>query len=670
MKESIEEYFGKKCLVIAAIVLSIVGFTMRAICCFWGSPLQLHADEPAIVDWTIEMLQRHSWEAHFYDRPDHFEMKCDAIIFTIYSWLKYGNPAFEMFESHKMEFYILARFFTTVFGTALIPLLGIYTYKVFGFLGDGFKRIGSLISMVLTTFSPIFVQHSAYVTPDIILAFFVVLFAFEFYCYINSGSKWALYFGAIIIGIGITIKYPAAILCIPLVLMVIYRALLIDKKPLDIVRFAMTSVGLIILTVFVLAPNLITDISSVYQNIIEESRTTHLGADGLGFIGNLRLYFDIFKYDLGNVVVIPFVIGVILLTIYRQKESLSLVVGLIFWICLSTLPLHWVRWGIPMYPFAMIVVSLGICGTLQFISDRNSFGREKKIVSYAVTTVYLTIILINIILSGACIAKFSSLKDIRSVSKEYCEVHGITKENSIYEGYTPLLPGYGVPRYDCFYSENDVAKVKIDQGSKEYFVLSGSFKDRYLEQEDRYPDECSLYNAIESTYDVVYREHGESNYVINKNVFANIQQSLAYLIKKQTTTGDRITIYDLNPKRLTIQNSEGKYISPASEDAGALLEMNSIAYKWVLYINGDGKDSFLSSISGMAIEVTGGGFENGSLVGLCNPTGELEQKWEIETIDGWSYLVCENNLALTYDGEKITIEDYKRGKNQRWRLVY
>lgn len=56
---------------------------------FWGKPLLLHPDEGATVNYVVEMLERHSWEAQSYDRPDHFEIKCDAILFTIVSWVKY-----------------------------------------------------------------------------------------------------------------------------------------------------------------------------------------------------------------------------------------------------------------------------------------------------------------------------------------------------------------------------------------------------------------------------------------------------------------------------------------------------------------------------------------------------------------------------------------------------
>ena len=82
------------------IVLTIAALIMRILGCFWGLPLQLHPDEPATVDYAIEMLSRHSWMAQSFDRPDHFEIKCDAILFTLFSWLRYHQSAYTAFQSH------------------------------------------------------------------------------------------------------------------------------------------------------------------------------------------------------------------------------------------------------------------------------------------------------------------------------------------------------------------------------------------------------------------------------------------------------------------------------------------------------------------------------------------------------------------------------------------
>lgn len=300
--ESIKKY--KFSFVI--VLITFVAFVFRVLCCFWGKPLLLHPDEKATVNWVIDMLERHSWEAHIYDRPDHFEIKCDAILFTVVSWIKWHKPAYEAFEDHKMAFYMLARFYTTLFGTALVPLSSLYVRKLTKEIDDKYKNIAQLATVILIAFSTIFVQHSAYATPDIVLTFFVMLFAYGMMCYCENGNKKYLFLCIIVIGIGITIKYPAAILCLPLAVMVIYRACFVDNRPLDIIKYGLTGIGIIFLAIFILAPNLITDINSVYVNFIEEARPNHLGADGLGFGGNLIFYLQCIISNIGTVTIVPF----------------------------------------------------------------------------------------------------------------------------------------------------------------------------------------------------------------------------------------------------------------------------------------------------------------------------------------------------------------------------
>lgn len=171
IKRSIFNISNKQ-LVFLIALFTIAGFILRVLCSFWGFPYQLHPDEPTIVDNTIDMLSRHSWEAFVYNRPDQFEIKCNAIIFTAFSWLKYHMPAHEAFASHTGAFYLLARLFTVFWGTAMIPLMGAFVGKILK--SDCIKtRYAQLAAVGMITFSAIFVQHSSLATPDIPLAFFL-----------------------------------------------------------------------------------------------------------------------------------------------------------------------------------------------------------------------------------------------------------------------------------------------------------------------------------------------------------------------------------------------------------------------------------------------------------------------------------------------------------------
>lgn len=271
------------------IVLTIAALIMRILGCFWGLPLQLHPDEPATVDYAIEMLSRHSWMAQSFDRPDHFEIKCDAILFTLFSWLRYHQSAYTAFQSHAHAFYLVARIFTALFGTALVPMTALFTQAVLKKRDRRDQETAALVAACGVGFLPVFIRYSTLATPDVILCFFVLLFTWMLFGYLESGKSRYIYFAAAVIGVCITIKYNGAILCLPLALAVIYRSVR-EKCGRDILRLGILSVLLVVGTVFVIAPNLFLDYKVVIANILREARPNHLGADGLSFSGNLKFY--------------------------------------------------------------------------------------------------------------------------------------------------------------------------------------------------------------------------------------------------------------------------------------------------------------------------------------------------------------------------------------------
>ena len=260
-------------------LVTLCGLALRAASCFWGYPMALHPDELTIVDNAIDMLRRHSWLAYVYNRPDQFEIKCNAALFAIASRILFKVPAYEAFETHYMAFYVIARGFTTVFGTAMIPLAAMLAGRM---VRDGKqRRLTEIATAFIFAFSPILVEHSAYATPDIVLTFFVLLFAVQAQYFLESGKAKYLWLCVLTTGIAVTIKYPAAILCVLIAAMVIYRCVR-DRKYGRMIGYGILSILLLLAVMFVIAPNLFLDFKNVYETLTFEARPNHLGADGLG----------------------------------------------------------------------------------------------------------------------------------------------------------------------------------------------------------------------------------------------------------------------------------------------------------------------------------------------------------------------------------------------------
>lgn len=288
MKESIKNFVKIKWPVLAVVCIMVIGFAMRLYCCFWGYPEQLHVDEPVVVEAAERMLENCTYEVDIYYRPDHFEIKCDAALFALAAKYVFHQPIAEAFAEHTMAFYLLARLFTTVVGTLLIPLVALLAARIMRD-ADKIKRdFVAVSSALLTGTSLIFVQHSAYATPDVVLAFFVVLFAYLYVRYMEEGQLRYVIFAAATIGAAATVKYPAMILCMFLAGMVIYRTLKLEHKPVRILSLGCLSIAVLVATVFVIAPNMITNFKSVWKSLTGESG----GVTGFTiFMDNARFYF-------------------------------------------------------------------------------------------------------------------------------------------------------------------------------------------------------------------------------------------------------------------------------------------------------------------------------------------------------------------------------------------
>jgi hypothetical protein len=246
----------------------------------------------------------------------------------------------------------------------------------------------------------------------------------------------------VIIGIGITIKYPAAILLFPYSVMFLFREFVWKREEqrrwLDIPKYGAITFAVIFLTVFIIAPNLITNFEAVIRTLRMEARDYHIGADGLGFRGNLWFYFNIIVSDLGTVSMVPFFIGLVYMLIKREREYTVLLIGFFYWICMSVLSLHWVRWGIPMFISYILAASFGIGISFQIIEDLFQNKKIALIFARIVWMLLCFLLILNVSLFAAAKVKFSTIPDARNITVKELPERGITADNSAFEPYSPF----------------------------------------------------------------------------------------------------------------------------------------------------------------------------------------------------------------------------------------
>ena len=648
----------KRTVIWILALITLGGLVFRLASCFWGYPMALHPDEFTIVDNAIDMLRRHSWLAFVYNRPDQFEIKCNAALFAVASRILFGVPAYEAFETHYMAFYVIARGFTSLFGTAMIPLAAFLAGRM---AKEENRKLTHLITAFLFAFSPILVEHSAYATPDIVLTFFVLLFALLAQFYLESGKAAWLWLSVVVTGIGICIKYPAGILCLVIAAVVIFRCIR-ERAYGKIISYGLLSIVLLLATVFLIAPNLFTDFRSVYDTLVFEARPNHLGADGLGWFGNLRFYLNAMIQDLEPLSLVGAAAGLIWVLRNHSSRTAVLLIGPIYLVCISVLSLHWIQWGIPVYVFYDLLTAIGLAALAGWIRRADLSEGMKRLASFA-WLIFAGVLGLNLLLTAAGLTKNKLAEDTRSVSLRYCLEHGVNTANSLFEGYTPLSPnGAAGYRYYAFHMADGRAYVNEPYATKQYFVTSGAYSGRFLDEGEQYPDEAEIYRAIPESFVEIYRVEGAGSYSRKRFAYENIPYTLRFLRERYPCTGATIYFYDLNPQCVVIEKAgeSGTALSVSDE----LVSVGEVPQTWVVYTRDDGKIVLLCKENNRALGCT----LTGSLI-TVEPEAENECRFEVVEHGNGSLLVSETGALTMENGVPVIRPVEADNASQQWMIL-
>lgn len=546
-------------------VLSVVGLTLRIISCFHGFPAHLHVDEPTVVASAMDMLQRHSWEANVYNRPDQLEIKIDAALFTVFSWVLYHAPAYEMFATKETIFYLIARGFTAICGTLCIPLSALVAKHALVGLGRREQGIASVFAAAFAAFPSILVQQASYATPDVVSALCMLAIAY-FMIRCLENSKHAITLCSIALGAGITIKYPLLVLAVPIAAMTIFKAIT-EKRGARWLLITACKIALItIATVFVIAPNLFTNFSEVLKTVAFESRSTHLGADGLGFFGNLLFYAGICVNNFSWVSVV--FVAIYITWAIRSQSAIALVptIGLLYWAFISILALHWNRWGVPCFALYSVLTGAGVGCALAYAaksSQSTTLGNNKLPTQHQLAMrfgvcVIASTMALSMLASGICVTKSSILPTTLLQAERWCHENNVTPDNSTSDGYSPL-DFLGGDRIFNHFSLDEDGNLQLDETARksDFLIINDNHKNRYFAEPERYHEQIELYNTIDFTFETIYKLEGQDDYVSDTpSITMSLIKGIAFLASATGPTGDSITIYRLNEQSLSITNTQ------------------------------------------------------------------------------------------------------------------
>jgi 4-amino-4-deoxy-L-arabinose transferase-like glycosyltransferase len=464
------------------------GALVRFIGVNFGLPLTVHADEPIVVGGAIDMLERRSFEPDMFQWPNHTGIMATYLAYVFITPLWHGVMADQAIFSLEIGyFHLIARSVTAFFG-----VLGIV---VAYFIGRHVNRLAGLFSAAFVAFFSPYVQHAHYATSDAILTTTVLFMVLAGMLYLNRPTVPMVLLMSLGAALTVMTKYPGLIVTL-IIATVVIAAAIRDRRWWKIVGHGALSVVGLLGFLFLLSPVLFTKRSTVTHQLIKESRSEHLGADGLTFPEKLVFYASNYFGATGVIILLLTIAGLVYVIRKRLLIALPLFIGVVFWAALSTLGLHWERWGMPMYVTPLLLGGIGAWAVIDYVHTKYP-GRKAVTVPVAVL---LGFALLTQVVSSIAVSAGFLRQDVRVIALDDLTERGITADNSSFEGYTPFYPGgYGTV-FDQFEEVNGQL-VPLD-ASVQYVVLSSSMYGRFY-AEEQYAEEQEFYGLIDEQFDLI-----------------------------------------------------------------------------------------------------------------------------------------------------------------------
>ncbi|MHB1119569.1 MAG: glycosyltransferase family 39 protein [Bellilinea sp.] len=351
----------------------------------------------------------------------------------------------------------------------------------------------SIPAAIFVGFFPSFVVHSHYSTPDVTISLFtliIILFAIK---YVNSGNRNCLIIATFISALNTTEKYPGLISFGIIILAIIYHELESREGSFFtnfqlIIRNSFKYTLLFIFFLYLIAPTLFIEYQRTYDAILNEARPNHLGADSLGWAGNLIFYAREYL-KAGNWLLVLLAIPGAVNAIKNSDSTLIFsAYGYIYWALLSVLSLHWERWALPMYTAPLLFAAYGAASINHRIKNPSQVWAATKHIVIGLAG-------LGLFLSSLSYSINMTYRDTRYASLLFCEQNGITPQNSLFEYYSPFSP--------TLESAHDFHEQYAAGVQKEYIILSSSMYGRFMYEPERYAFQVGNYQEIRHEHELI-----------------------------------------------------------------------------------------------------------------------------------------------------------------------
>ncbi|MBM4267508.1 MAG: glycosyltransferase family 39 protein [Deltaproteobacteria bacterium] len=483
-----------------AALLAFAAFTH-----LWGVRRDLphapHSDEVRFFLIAAQMATAGDPDPHWFGHPGStllypYALGLHALGATESgSWLSADPALADRFAQSPTAPFVVGRVLSIAYALLSLVVVCAIGDRVFG------PPVG-LVGAWLSLLSPLALDHAMMVRTDTAGLFFGVLGLWACVRLLDRPTRAAHAVAGLVIGFGVATRYFLVAL-VP-VLLTVDAALLLRRRSTDTSRAegerpSALLLGLVAIPIgFLLAaPYLVTDIARVQADLAHEARTSHPGADGFGFFGNLAWYFGYAMPRALSPVVLVLAAGCALLSAWRRNLGALLLLEFvaIFLIGISISPLHWARWLIQILPLIALLGAAALVAVVNAVALRLGLadGRARGLAVAAAVAAVSTMPALRYL----DFALLQGAPSTKQIARDWARENLDPSEPIAAELYSaPLQDTPLAPRYAFSLTEMAETPEALQQAGFEIAMVSSSVYGRYLSEPARYPREVAFYRKL------------------------------------------------------------------------------------------------------------------------------------------------------------------------------
>lgn len=465
-------------------------------------PWAYESDEGEFAVLAIRMATYGDPNPQWFGHPGSTVLYPLAAIFHVGNALEAGLPVWKVdpglaarVGGNPGKYFLLARLLSVFYAVAALPIVYAVARRAFD------PAIGVLATWI-ALLSPIALTHAQMIRTDSAGLFYGMLALWLVLRVLEKPSLGRHVAAGLALGAAIGTRYflvtfVPALACADLVLW--WRAGGDTAERGRLLRVAVASLACVALGFFATTPYFVLDFATVWQNLSHEMREEHLGADGLGFAGNLRWYLTSALPLSMPRTWLGFAAAGAVLAAWRRNVAAGLVAlpAVLFIIAISTASLHWQRWLIQVTPLIAIFSAAGLaCLARLLASGAGRFG-----LSRALTTPVLLLLLTLVVTGGPAaayvrVALRQGVPGTRLLAREWIEKNVPAGTRIVADFYTAPLHDTQIPAEYHFALASDGTLEQYRAAGYRYAMISDAIYLRFFGEPKRYAREVKFYESL------------------------------------------------------------------------------------------------------------------------------------------------------------------------------